>query len=310
MAQPAETPSEAAKALPDPPAWTIMRLLEWTTNFLRERGSPSPRLDAEVLLAHARGCQRIELYTAFDQPASDELRESFRNLVKQRAQGAPVAYLVGAREFFSRSFGVGPGVLVPRPETEFIIVTLHDLVQREGRNDVPFRLVDVGTGSGILAITAALEFPLAEVWAVDLCPAALAIAEENVRRHGLESRVQCRTSDMLANLRDLPPVDFILSNPPYVSTSEYLALPPEVRDFEPRLALVAGDEGTEVIARLIPQSAERLQPGGWLICEISPMIESRVVWLLEQDGRFSPAQVRRDLAHLPRVVYAQRSSGS
>ncbi len=132
-------------------SWTIGRLLNWTTDFLREKGADSPRLDAEVLLAHARGCQRIELYTAFEEEAAEPLREMFRDLVRRRAAGTPVAYLVGHREFFSLAFQVSPDVLIPRPETELLVVRVLDLAKTQASSGT-LRLVDVGTGSGILAV--------------------------------------------------------------------------------------------------------------------------------------------------------------
>ncbi len=151
-------------------SWTIGRLLQWTASYLRDHGAEQPRLDAEVLLAHVRGCQRIELYTAFDQLADDGVRAEFRRLVKQRAEGTPVAYLVGHREFYSLRFRVTPDVLIPRPETEFVLVTLLDLVKEARHTDQPLQLADVGTGCGNLAIAAAIQLPQAQVTAIDISP--------------------------------------------------------------------------------------------------------------------------------------------
>ncbi len=288
------------------PVWTILQLLEWTTNYLRDHGAPSPRLDAEVLLAFARGCQRIELYMAFDQPATTEVRDRFRALVRQRATGAPVAYLVGAREFFSRSFKVSSEVLIPRPETEFVITTLLDCARQSGGAAQPFRIVDVGTGSGILAITAALELPQSQVTALDISPAARAIAEENAATHGVLKRVEFVQSDICSSLPAERSWDFVISNPPYVSHAELAGLAKDVRDFEPSLALDGGPDGLSVIRRLIPQSAACLKAGGWLILEISPMLQPAVVALIVAEEGFDTPQERRDLAHLPRVVYARR----
>ncbi len=137
-------------------SWTVGRLLQWTTDYLQEHGADNPRLDAEVLLAHARGCPRIELYTAFGAVADEDLRTEFRELVKRRAKGTPVAYLVGYREFYSLRFRVTPDVLIPRPETEFVLITLLDLIKEAGQLDHPLRIADVGTGSGNLAVAIAV----------------------------------------------------------------------------------------------------------------------------------------------------------
>jgi release factor glutamine methyltransferase len=286
--------------------WTVGRLLEWTTDYLKKHGADSPRLDAEVLLAEARGCQRIELYTAFGEEASEQVRTAFRELVRRRAEGTPVAYLVGRREFYSLSFFVNPDVLIPRPESEFLVITLLDLAKRH-RNARP-RIVDVGTGSGILAICAAKHLPDAEIIALDISLPALQVARRNAETHRVSDRIDFRQGNLLEATAGSGPADFIVSNPPYVSETEFSALPRDVREHEPRLAIVAGPEGTEVIARLATQSARQLAPGGWLLLEISPMIESKVHDLLKQTNQFRDISTVKDLAKLPRVVRAQRDN--
>ncbi len=297
--------------------WTVGRLLQWTADYLKSRGADSPRLDAEILLAEALGCQRIQLYTAFEDVPHDDKRTAFRELVRQRAEGTPVAYLVGRREFYSLSFKVGPGVLIPRPETELIVVTLLDLAKQlpspSGRGtqgvpggDGPPRIADVGTGSGILAVTLAKHLPAAEVMATDTSKVALEIAGENARRHGVAERVQWIECDLLTGIEAKPQFDFIVSNPPYVSAAEYEKLPQDVKDFEPREALLAGPKGTEAIERLVLQAAERLRPGGHLLIEISPMIHSAVQALLAAAPSLQPGPTVKDLARLPRVVQARK----
>lgn len=284
--------------------WTIGRLLKWTKDYLGEHGAESPRLDAELLLAEARGCRRIELYTAFDEPASEQVRTTFRELVRRRSEGTPVAYLLGRREFYSLDFRVSPDVLIPRPETEFVIVSLLDRVKEYG-DQSRLEILDVGTGSGILAVCAAKHISNSNVTAVDISGPALEIARANANEHGVSDQIEFVESDLLANLTDDQRYDFIISNPPYISESEMAELPVDVR-CEPRVALAAGGTGTEVVARLIPQAAEKLRSGGWLIMEISPMIDEEVCELISADGRFSPPVVRKDLAQLPRVVSAQK----
>jgi release factor glutamine methyltransferase len=292
-------------------SWTVLRLLSWTTDFLKTRGSESPRLDAEVLLAAAKGCERIMLYAAFDQIVSDEVRATFRELVKRRADGEPVAYLVGQREFYSLRFQVTPDVLIPRPETEFVVIAALDHLQARGRKSEvggqqDVRVADVGTGSGAIAVAIAKHAAAVRVTAIDISPAALAVARANADSHGVADRLEFLVGDLLEALPAEPAFAAIASNPPYVSDSEYATLGPQVKDHEPRLALVAGPTGTEVIERLIPQAAERLLPGGLLALEISPMIADRVVELIAAAGIYESATIVKDLAQQARVVTARR----
>jgi release factor glutamine methyltransferase len=295
--------------------WTVGRLLEWTAEYLKGHGAESPRLDAEVLLAHALRCQRIELYTTFDDAPADEARTQFRELVRRRAEGTPVAYLTGSREFYSLRFRVTPDVLIPRPETELLVVAVFDLAKAAARGlgtSVPsepgsnLSIADVGTGSGIIAVCLAKHLPGCRVTAGDVSPAALSVAAENARTHGVADRIEFVQSDLFAAVPNGRQFDFIVSNPPYVAEGEMERLAPDVRKFEPRTALLAGPRGTEVIERLIPQAAERLRPGGHLSMEISPMIHDAVRRLLESDGRFELGPTIKDLARLPRVVQARR----
>jgi release factor glutamine methyltransferase len=288
--------------------WTIGRLLTWTTDYLKRQQSANPRLDAELLLAESCGCQRIELYTRFSEPVSEEVRTRFREMVKRRAEGTPVAYLLGRREFYSLSFAVTPDVLIPRPETEFAVIAVLDHLKHRPAEAPPPRIVDVGTGSGAIAIAVAKHAPSALITAVDVSPKALQVARSNAEAHGVPERIDLVESDLLNALPAGAHFDIVVSNPPYVSRAELEQLSPEVRDHEPHLALVSGETGMEVIARLIPQAAERLSPGGWLIMEISPMIEAQVRELLTSDGGWESIQVKKDLAQLARIVEARKTA--
>jgi release factor glutamine methyltransferase len=216
--------------------WTIGRLLSWTTEFLERHGAENPRLDAEVLLAAARGCRRIDLYVAFDEEPSEEVRTAFRELVRRRADGTPVAYLVGKREFYSLEFEVTPDVLIPRPETELLVVALLDYVKQRHSSSIQHpassiqTIADVGTGSGVLAVCAAKYVPTAHVTAIDISPAALAVARRNAERHGVAGQINFVESDLFANIPPDERFDAIVSNPPYVSTAEMPALPADVRE--------------------------------------------------------------------------------
>ncbi|MCU0880379.1 MAG: peptide chain release factor N(5)-glutamine methyltransferase, partial [Pirellulaceae bacterium] len=239
-------------------SWTVLRLLTWTTSFLKERGSENPRLDAEVLLAHARQCERIMLYAAFDEVVADDVRTAFRELVKRRAAGEPVAYLVGQREFYSLRLKVTPDVLIPRPETEFVVVAALDALKKIGPKSGGLRVADVGTGSGAIAVAVAKHAPLCRVVAVDISPEALLVARENAVTHGVADRIEFFEGDLLAGIPAERKFAVIASNPPYVSAGELAELAPDVKDHEPHLALLGGPTGTEIIERLIPQAAERL----------------------------------------------------
>jgi len=284
-------------------AWTVGRLLNWTADWLGTKGSQSPRLDAEVLLAHVRRCPRIMLYTTFDTPVADDERARFRELVKRRGEGEPVAYLVGSREFFSMPFAVSSAVLVPRPETEGLVVRVLDLC----RPLAAPRIVDVGTGSGAIAVTLAKQLPAARLAATDTSEPALAVARENAARHGVAERVEFVSCDLLDDARLAGPWDVVVSNPPYVRADEFDSLPRDVRLHEPRTALVAGPTGVEVVARLAASAAERLTPGGWLVVEIGPTIAAAAEAAIAAVPGLEPGPTLRDLAGLPRIAQARRT---
>lgn len=296
MSEPSTTGGNQAEA------WTVGRLLEWTTGWLRGRGADSPRLDAEVLLAHVLGCQRIELYTRFDEAPAEEPRAAFRELVRRRGQGEPVAYLTGSREFFSLSFRVTPDVLVPRPETESLVVRGLDLCRHL---EAP-RIADVGTGSGAIAVALARHLPKATITAIDISAAAAAIARENAEAHGVADRVQVLEGDLLEGLPEGETFDLIISNPPYICEDEFAGLPRDVRDFEPRGALVAGPRGVEPLERLVAMTENRLEPGGWLLVEIGPPEASEAA--IAAAAHLQPEATLPDDAAIPRIVQARRRS--
>jgi release factor glutamine methyltransferase len=291
-----------------PESWTVLRLLTWTTEFLKKHGSESPRLDAEVLLAAAKGCERIMLYAAFDEVVADETRSKFRDLVKRRGEGVPVAYLIGHREFYSLRLAVSPAVLIPRPETEFVVIAALDHLKSWPASSQPPQVADIGAGSGAIAIAIAKHAPTCHVTAIDNSSAALELAKSNAATHGVADRIEFVLGDLLGATPPQPTFAVIASNPPYVSESELAAMSAQVRDHEPRGALVAGPTGTEIIQRLIPQAAERLLAGGLLVLEISPMIAGRVVELIAASGQFGEANITKDLAGQARVVKAVRKS--
>jgi release factor glutamine methyltransferase len=282
--------------------WTVGRLLNWTRDFLKKKGSESPRLDAEVLLASVLQCDRVRLYTEFEDEVAEKARSSFRELVKRRSEGAPVAYLVGRKEFYSLSFAVSPAVLIPRPASESVVVeALAKLKGMEGP-----RCVDVGTGSGCLALACLQHHKTARFVAIDLSPEALAIARGNAAKLELLDRVEFVEGDLLEPLAEQSPFDLILSNPPYIATAVIPTLEAGVRDFEPHLALDGGPDGLRVVDRLIVQSIPLLKAGGHLILEIGTDQESPVRSLIAARPEFDLAPTIRDAANHPRVILARR----
>lgn len=286
--------------------WTIGRLLTWTTDYLKQHGADSPRLDAEVLLAHVRGCPRIQLYANFEEVAADDLRARFRELVKKRAEGMPVAYLVGKREFFSLDFKVTPDVLIPRPETEHVVMAVLDRIK--GANREATEVCDMCTGSGCIAIAIAKHAPTATITAVDLSPAAIAVAQENAAAHGVADRVTFLESDLFGAVAGDKQFDIIAANPPYISSKECEALPQTIRDYEPRSALDGGEEGMDILNRLVAQAIKHLRPGGSLIVEISPFLVKNVSELVVKSGSYESPEVIKDLAGHGRVVVAKRKT--
>ncbi len=284
--------------------WTLGRLLDWTTNFLKEKKAETPRLDAEVLLAHVAGCQRIALYTRFDEPAAEEVRARYRQLVKERVQGCPVAYLVGYKEFYNLRFAVSPAVLIPRPETEILVLEAIRLMKPL---TAP-KIADVGTGSGAIAITLGKHLPQARIAAIDVSEEALKIAQKNAQTHRVLERINFVQGDLFTSLPAEARFDLIASNPPYIATQDWDTLPATVAKFEPRLALEGGPGGLQVITQLIEQSKARLVPQGYLLLEIGADQGQSVPDLITQTGGYAKITVLPDHAGLPRVVRAQSAN--
>jgi len=280
--------------------WTVLELLRWTAGHFAERGIPTPRLDAECLLAHALGVDRLRLYLDYDKPVTRAERDGFRDLVRRRAnQRVPVAQLTGTREFWSLPLGVTPDVLVPRPETETLVaVALELLPDPEAGADV----ADLGTGSGAVALALARERPKARLVATDCSAEALAVAEANAQALGVAERVRFAEGDLWSPLAG-ERFDLVVSNPPYLAESEVAALDPEL-GHEPRGALVAGPEGTEVLRRLVAEAPEHLRPGGALAVEIAPAQAEAVAAACRRAG-LEAVEIHRDLAGSQRVVAAR-----
>ena len=271
---------------------TVIEVLKAASGHLQKHSSDSARLDAEVLLAQALGLRRLDLYLQFDRPLSDDELSRYRGLVKRRAHGDPVAYLVGHKEFMALDFEVTPAVLVPNPDTEVLVQRAVSIARQAGG---PVRVADVGTGSGCIAIAIAHYTPGVEVWASDISREALEVASRNVAHHGLEARVHLACGDLLDPLPGK--FDLVCANLPYVARGT--DLPAEVTA-QPAGALYADQDGAAIVIRLLESVAARLHTGGRLLVEVSPEIAATVADAA--GGAFSNHETHRDLGGRERVV--------
>ncbi len=265
----------------------------------RERlavSSPHPRRDAELLLGHVLQCDAAALLTHPERLLSAAESAQFENFIARRAACEPVQYILGVQEFFGLPFAVTPDVLIPRPETEHLVEAVLQRVNPQA----DLQILDVGTGSGAIAVALAHALPQAHLTAVDLSPAALVVARRNAERHGVVERVTLLPSDLLAAL-DRAQFDFVVSNPPYIAEKEVLE--PQVAQWEPRSALYAGVTGLEIYERLIPQARDALKPNGWLLLEIGHGQSPAIRELLRN---WSDVNFLNDLQGIPRVAVARR----
>ncbi len=280
--------------------WTVLQVLEWTAGAFKSAGIDSPRLTAEVLLAQGLGCGRLDLYLNYDRPLTEDERAVFRELVRRRLDREPTAYIVGRRAFWTIELAVGPGVLVPRPETEGLVeAALAHLI---AAGDEAPRLLDMCTGSGAVALALAAELPGARVTAVDASGRALAWARKNAVRLGLADRVDLMAADLFTALGPGARFEVITINPPYVSGGEWDGLAPEIKDHEPREALVAGPSGLEVIRRAAAGAARFVTAGGLVACEIGHGQAAEAAACFE--AVFGRVELGRDLAGTPRLIKA------
>ncbi|MEE2679619.1 MAG: peptide chain release factor N(5)-glutamine methyltransferase [Myxococcota bacterium] len=280
--------------------WTVLGLLRWTTDYFAAKQIETARLDAECLLAHALGVDRLRLYLEFDKPVTEGERADFRELVRRRgADRVPVAYLTGVREFWSLPIRVSPDVLVPRPETEILVEAgLGLLPDVEG----PVRVLEIGTGSGAVSLALATERPGAEITATDVSPASLEIARSNAETLGVAERIHFAEGDCYVPVAGQR-FDLIVSNPPYVADAGGVALPPELAH-EPPTALFGGADGLAVLEPLVRQAAGHLEAGGGLALECDPGQADRVAGWCTEAG-FHSVTKQRDLAGRERVVVAR-----
>ncbi len=319
--------------------WTVRALLEWTASFFKKKGMETPRLDAEVLLAFVLKTTRIDLYVRYDETPDDEQRARYRNLVKRRSLGEPVAYLVGKKEFFALDFEVDARVLIPRPETEELVSLVLESIKKQTKafsaefestsgneSDVvedsevvgtaqrklktalsgKWNLCDVGTGSGCIAVSLAKNLRESQIVALDVSDEALEVARRNASNNGVEKQIEFYKSDLFDAVKGTL-FHLIVSNPPYVAENEYAELEPTVRQYEPRLALLGGASGAELPSRLVAQAPDFLASGGKIFIELSPTTVNLVVAQMKQDSRWRDVEVARDMSKLERFVVATRN---
>ena len=286
--------------------WKIGRILKWTEQYFGQKGIESPRLDAEVLLSHVLGKQRIYLYVHFDEPLLAEELALYRAMIRQRVEHMPVAYILGEKEFMGLTFKVTPDTLVPRPDTEILVQAAVDELkaQTEG-NEEPARLVDIGTGSGAvcLSVLSLLDGVTADT--VDISPAARAVAEENAAALGLEARVKFHTGDLLAPVAGQQ-FTAIISNPPYIPVADIAELAPEVRCKEPMTALAGGADGLDFYRRLCMEAPAMLTENGFMAFEVGIHQAEAVAALAEDNPLIGRTEIRKDYAGIDRVVLAWR----
>ena len=279
---------------PDERDLTLLQVIKLATDHLQKHSSDSARLDAEVLLATALGLRRLDLYLQFDRELTEPELSAYRALLARRAHGEPVAYLVGHKEFMALDFEVMRAVLVPNPDTEVLVQRAVALAREAAR---PFRVADVGTGSGCIAVAVARYAPEAELWATDISEEALEVAARNVAKHGLDSRVHLACGDLMEPLEGT--FDLVCANLPYLPSTSQLA--PEVMA-QPHTALYAGRGGSELVTRLLATTPPRLKPGGRVLAEVDPSILSAA--LEAADRSFASRRVHHDLGGHERVVEA------
>jgi release factor glutamine methyltransferase len=279
--------------------WTVLRVIQWTTEHLQKKGLDNPRLEAEVLLAHLLGIDRMGLYLNYDRPLKEEERTAYREMIQRRTAAEPIAYIVGSKEFWSMQFQVSPECLIPRPETEHLV---EEAVRIGKGLEPPLRALEIGHGCGSVAIAVAKELEEAEIVATDISPGACSLARENAEAHGVKGRIRFVLGDLFPVGEK--PFGLICSNPPYIPTAEVLKLAPEVRDYEPLPALDGGEDGLRFFRRIAEGASAFLVAGGWLLLEMGQGQASQVAAILQEQG-FMHIDLIPDYAGIKRVIRAQ-----
>lgn len=284
---------------------TVRATLSYGIQRLESAGTPSAALASELLLMHVLGSDRAWLYAHPEETISTECSEEFSRLISERVAGVPTQYLTGKQEFWGLELEVSRDVLIPRPETEHLVEVTLKRIGSDKKNQ-RLEIADVGTGSGCIAVALAKELPAARIWASDISAGALAVAQRNAARHNVADRVEFMESDLLRTMGGPAEFDLIVSNPPYISRSDGPALPPDVRDHEPGIALFAGADGLDLYRPLIAQAQQRLKRGGAIIMELGLGLFEPVSDLLDAAHGWCQVSATMDLAGIPRVISATK----
>ena len=300
-----ERDSEDAASSPGDP-WTILRMILWSAEYLTKKGVEAGRLDAEWLLSTALGVDRLQLYLQYDRPLSPEEREAFKPLLRRRASREPLQYIIGRSAFRQLELKTDPRVLIPRPETEVLVQEVLDWASAAGKS--LGRVWEMGTGTGAVALSLAVEGACTTIVATDSSPDALSVAADNAERYDVSGLVEFREGSLFEPLEEGEEFDVIVSNPPYIAEGEKGELQPEVRDWEPPEALFAGEDGLDVIRPLVAGAPEHLLAGGLLALECGLGQAERIATDLNGTGAFAAVRIRPDLTGRPRFVIAERGA--
>ena len=287
--------------------WYPLDIIRWTTQFFTEKGIPNPRHDAEYLLASILKCPRIDLYLKHDREISTLHRTQYKELIQRRARREPLQYILGTQDFWKLTLKVTPDVLIPRPETELLVEAALKILQQNAATNPT--ILDIGTGSGCIALTLAQEIPNSQVIATEISKPALAIAQANAASLDLKDRVHFVLTDLTSTLAwqaEGRCFDIIISNPPYIARTEFPSLQPEVRDFEPRVALDGGEDGLDFYPRIFQDAQILLAEGGWLLLEMGEGHADALMAMGEKTQMFSEIAVIPDHQGISRILKAQR----
>jgi release factor glutamine methyltransferase len=296
---------------PSPDTWTIMTVLKWTTDYFQEKGVSEPRASAEVLLAHVLNLSRLDLYLRYDQPLTPEELARFKALVVRRRAGEPTAYLIGHKEFWSLDFKVTSAVLIPRPETETLVEAVLQVFKQTTNNEKRKTKnkiwgLEVGVGSGAIVISLAKELPQTRWVGVDISASALEVARENAQRHGVAERLRFLQANLLYAFKPRTRFNLLVANLPYVPRPVWEDLPKDIKEYEPREALLGGEDGLDLIRPLVMAASGILQPGGWLALEVADGQAGKVADLLRETGAFDTVETLLDYQGIERVVRGRR----
>ena len=295
-------PSEDPPKGPIDPQWTILKILQWTTSFFKSHAIDSPRLTAEILLAHVLGIARIDLYLRFDQPLTRLELSGFREVVKRRVRREPVAYITGNREFWGIDFNVSRDVLIPRPETEFLVEESLKLIPAHVSSE-HFKIIDVGTGSGAVVVALAVNRPGHLYFASDISPASISIASINACRNHVEKDIRFLVAELFSPLDPGDrKFDIVVSNPPYIPSDQIAGLAPEVCQYEPLRALDGGRDGLDIIKRIVKDAPAYLKKNGFLMIEIGFDQKNQMKQIVLADGRYADLRFVRDYAGHDRIA--------